>query len=204
MFERYVYTFATWKTFRALQLSSKHGLVLILEKVTTTRSSGGPFRLLDLPTELQLAIFNLAIVKPKALRMNLSWPHAHCVLVVFRHHEYPICPWCRSNRVCFPPALARVSRSIRHDALKIFYGQNRFEISLSRIDSVALAKWLGNVGTEYRPLVRMRITAHMPARGRSFFVDQTMARLRKAGWEPVLGRHRDARYLCLTFEAPVE
>lgn len=31
-----------------------------------------------------------------------------------------------------------------------------------------------------------------------------MAKLRKAGWEPVLGRYRDGYYLFVTFGAPVE
>ena len=60
---------------RDLQLSPKYGLVLISEKVFATRPSGGSFRLLDLPSELHLMIFDLAIVKPKAIRMILTPPH---------------------------------------------------------------------------------------------------------------------------------
>jgi hypothetical protein len=144
-------------------------------------------------------IFELAIVKPKPLRMNLNWPHC----VITHDQRGPSCPWCTSNSLCFPPALARVSRSIRHDTLKIFYGQNKFKLSLKYIDNVGLVKWLRNVGTEYRCLVKMRITAQMRGRGKRTFVEDTMAMLKKAGWETVLGRHRDGKYLIVTFGSPV-
>ena len=175
--------------------------MLISEQAISARASG-LFRLLDLPPELQLAIFHFAVVKPRALRMSVNYHHC----VMSHKQKVPSCPWCTSNSFAFPPALARVSRSVRHDALKIFYGQNRFKITMRHIHTCSfglLAKWLANVETEYRRLVKMRITAHFPMRGNPVFVEHTMAMLRTAGWDSVLGRHRDGRYLWLTFGAPV-
>jgi hypothetical protein len=164
----------------------KVGLVLISEKTTTTSPPGAPFRLLDLPPELRLAIFDLAIVKPKAIRLTLK--KLQCLS--YHSHMFRSCPYCESNRLCFPPALARVSRSIRHDALKIFYGQNKFKAPLEYIDSAGMAEWLGNVGIEYRGLVRMGISTQWPHHGHLFNVDYATEILRKAGWEPKLRKHR--------------
>jgi hypothetical protein len=77
-----------------------------------------------------------------------------------------------------------------------------FKISLRYIERIGTAQWLENVGTEYRHLVRMRITAQRPLCRNPVFVDYTMAMFRKAGWEPNLGRYRDGKYLFLTFGAP--
>jgi hypothetical protein len=130
--------------------------------------------------------------------MSLNWPH--CVIAHDRRDLS--CPWCTTNSLAFPPALARVSRSIRHDALKIFYSQKRYKISLRYIDSIGLAQWLENVGTKYRSLVRMRMTAQRPLRHNPVFVEYTLSMFRKAGWEPELGRYRDGKYMYLTFGAP--
>ena len=102
----------------------------------------------------------------------------------------------------FPPPLARVSRSIRHDVLKIFYSQQEFKISLRNVDNAGLAVWLGNVATEYRHLVRMRVVARKSAKEETF-VEDMMAMLRTAGWDPVLGEHMHGSHLLLTFRAPV-
>lgn len=130
--------------------------------------------------------------------MSLNWPH--CVIAHDRRDLS--CPWCTTNSLAFSPALARVSRSIRHDALKIFYSQKRYKISLRYIDSIGLAQWLENVGTKYRSLVRMRMTAQRPLRHNPVFVEYTLSMFRKAGWEPELGRYRDGKYMYLTFGAP--
>lgn len=175
----------------------RYGLVLISKKVHTTRPCSGQFRLLDLPLELQLAIFNFAIVKRKTLHLNLDLDWLHC------NDPCRSCQWCTPNGLAFPPALARVSRSIRHDVLKIFYGQNKFRVPLRHIDNVGLAEWLGNVGVEYCHLVKMKIDARGPQRGKPDFVPDTMAMLKKAGWEPILGRHRDGENMILTFGEPV-
>lgn len=145
----------------SLAVSSKFGLVLISEKVVITPPSGGPSRLLDLPTELQLEIFQLVVIQPKALSLNLKFHHC----VVPHDQGSRSCPRCTPHSRCFPPALARVSRSTRHDALKMFYSQNKFKVSLRDIDTVGLTKWLEHVGPEYRCLVRMRITTRRPHRG---------------------------------------
>jgi len=109
------------------------------------------------------------------------------------------CPHCESNSLCFPPALARVSRSIRHDALKIFYSQNKFKAPLKYINSFGMAQWLENVGAEYRCLVRMAILIRRPHRGHPFNMDYAKAILRKAGWEGELDEHLHGNYPYFTF-----
>jgi hypothetical protein len=76
-----------------------------------------------------------------------------------------------------------------------------FKVSLRYIDSIGMAQWLENVGTEYHHLVKMRITAQRPLRRNPVFVNYMMAIFRKAGWEPKLGRYRDGKYMFLTFGA---
>jgi len=164
-----------------------------LEVITTH-----PFRLLDLPSELQLRIFSIAVIEPQPLRRALMCgrcysPYQDC---------YPECKWYGTIVLAFPPPLARVSRSIRHDVLKIFYSQHEFKILLRNIDNVGLALWLGNVAIEYRHLVKMRIVARKSVK-EATFVEDMMAMLRTAGWDPVIGEHTHGSSLHLTFGAQV-
>lgn len=172
---------------------SSNVLVLIPDKVLATQ----PFRLLDLPSELQLTIFELATVTSNILLMGLRC--RECDIDYSRHCT------CRQdesfNTYKYPPALARVSRSIRHDVLKIFYGQD-FKVFVRFSNYDWLNTWLAHVGPEYRRLMRMYIVAE----GAQFvkpFADYMIAELREAGFDPVpvRCRHHDWHF-SVTFREP--
>jgi len=159
----------------------------------------GSFRLLDLPAELQLAIFEFAVEPTRLLIMRLNCPDCHIMhaCTSARPHQ--------SNRLAFPPALARVSRSVRHDVLKIYYSQNIFHFYVRHIRHVGLTMWLEQIEPRYRHLVKLCFHA-----GRSLsrepiltFVDDMMGMLREAGWKPAHGDYCEGRdqvhHLSVTF-----
>jgi hypothetical protein len=157
------------------------------------------FRLLDLPMELQLAIFELAIEDPRSSRMEFNCRESHSSHA--RSCTDPIPHF--TNILTFPPALARVSRSVRHEVLKIYYSQNYFQIFVRHTKHVDFTMWLEQVDPQYHPLVRLAICATGMLQRKSLptFVDSMMGLLREAGWEPILGRHRYGISLHVAFPA---
>lgn len=100
-----------------------------------------PFRLCDLPAELQLRIFELAVASEKKIRLTSRR------LERGKGHQ---------------PALSRVCRKIRFDVLKLFYSMNTFgynthnfamhvqdkevKYMLCKSETRKINKWVGNMG----------------------------------------------------------
>ena len=102
------------------------------------------FRLLDLPTELQLAIFEFAVVsiEPICITECWAWPP----------------DW--RPRAC-QPALTRTSKSIRHVTLNMFYRRNIFEVDTLALTKICpdhttwlVAPWLTAIGWQNRNNLR--------------------------------------------------
>jgi hypothetical protein len=103
--------------------------MLSTERSHTNKSSWtGPFRLLDLPAELQLRVFELAVVEDQpvlAIALHLKCREFQCGHQKYRHRR----GW---GTLCYtfagPPPLADTCRSVRHDVLNLYYKGNIFEI----------------------------------------------------------------------------
>ncbi|KAK4956752.1 hypothetical protein LTR10_006280 [Elasticomyces elasticus] len=107
------------------------------------KSKQARFRLLDLPPELQLRIYEFAICSDEPIDITIGQ---------------------RTKQACISPraqpALARTCRSIRVDALKFYYSRNIFEANycqeVARYDQQSTAvtiAWLHSIGASNRGLI---------------------------------------------------
>ena len=111
-----------WRAYRSsLARNNVHDLLPALRHVAT------PFRLMELPPELRLSIFEFALQKgePIVLLSTIS---------KFRREG--------------PPALLDVSRKVQDEALPIYYSINKFKMfldlsveTLSHLPSLDVAEW---------------------------------------------------------------
>ncbi|KAK4907355.1 galactokinase [Elasticomyces elasticus] len=102
-------------------------------------SKQAPFRLLDLPPELQLRIYEFAVCNDEPIDITVG-----------RQTKQPY----MSPRA--QPALARTCRSICVDALKFYYAGNMFEANYcqrERQPSAIAIQWLHSIGASSRGLI---------------------------------------------------
>lgn len=89
----------------------------------------------DLPAEIRNRVYDLALVSAKDINLN-----------TFRSQIAAY-----ENALKQPP-LTRVNKSIRSEALPIFYGCNKIKLSLRWCDPAVL-KWLSHIGASNRKLL---------------------------------------------------
>lgn len=82
------------------------------------------------------------------------------------------------NKLRYPPALARVSQSLRHDALTYFYKRNTFKGEFCSASGMPeLLTWLRNVGSARTTLVQLFVQCGK-AETDGYDVEKCAARLR--------------------------
>lgn len=108
------------------------------------------FRLLDLPPEIRLMIYELATVAPTPIQVT--------EIKVGEELVY-------DPQLCYPPALARVCQSIRTDVTKIFYTQNTFEgdYCTARGCHNVLLRWLRRVESRHRGSLKLILVDRVAA-----------------------------------------
>ena len=111
--------------------------------------------LLKLPTELQLAIYELVVTEDRPLLLNCpcnsSYRQQHAVL---REEQKQ---WREGDRhPPLQPALSQTCRWIRAETLRIFYGENLFRGSYCQPSKMLLAplKWLRIIGQQNRETLK--------------------------------------------------
>ncbi|KAF2167883.1 hypothetical protein M409DRAFT_22031 [Zasmidium cellare ATCC 36951] len=113
-----------------------------------------PSRLLSLPPELQLLIWESTVISPEPLHLNCpcdssygGWTDEYYTDQASWEAGEKEPPW--------QPSLTRVCRSIRADALPIFYKYNRFQAGYCyETDTEIVVDWLKVIGEENRKLMR--------------------------------------------------
>ncbi|KAK3656867.1 hypothetical protein LTR56_002848 [Elasticomyces elasticus] len=122
-------------------------------------SKQGHFRLLDLPPELQLRIFECSVCQDGPIVIS---DHATLGKVPVDDSIDHTRPAITLYSVARPtqPALTRTCRSVRVDALKFYYSGNTFTSSYcfsescdGREDCEVLATWLRGIGATNRGLM---------------------------------------------------
>ncbi|CAK3821496.1 Hypothetical predicted protein [Lecanosticta acicola] len=116
--------------------------------------SPGPSRLLSLPRELQLSIWEFAVIEDRPLHINCpcdssygGWTDAYYADREAWENGDKHPPW--------QPPLTRVCRAIRADALPIFYQHNRFQAGYCyETDHEAVEDYLLRIGKQNRELLR--------------------------------------------------
>ncbi|GAB1729974.1 hypothetical protein NU195Hw_g4451t1 [Hortaea werneckii] len=128
------------------------------------------FRLLDLPPELQLRIFELAVVQEEPIRVNFpcAWTFSRRGLglcsadekgsddmVESAYHATRRAWNAGGKSLCRQPALSKLCRAVRHDVLKLFYGKNVFEMAYcDAYKCEAIVRWAKGIGAENRCLLK--------------------------------------------------
>lgn len=117
-------------------------------------------RLLNLPSELRLYVYELTVIRNLLIRVTRL-----CALGIDRankyEHEYNI-EWRKGgNNIRLQPALSRTCKSVRADVLQIFYGRNTFEASYCGHEGQDdLDGWLNAIGVENRCLLEKAFALH--------------------------------------------
>ncbi|KAI7158506.1 hypothetical protein KC349_g4825 [Hortaea werneckii] len=127
-------------------------------------------RLLDLPPELQLRIFELAVVQGKPIRVNFpcAWSFSRRGLGLCSADEKASDDMVESafhatrrawdaggKFLCRQPALSKLCRAVCHDVLKLFYGKNVFEMAYcDAYKFEAIGRWAKGIGAENRLLLK--------------------------------------------------
>ncbi|WPA98693.1 uncharacterized protein RHO25_003306 [Cercospora beticola] len=110
-------------------------------EVGNSKEEEPTFRLLDLPPELQLRIFEYAVTMDEPISINRrAWPRliGRPLTIEERDHLHPLDLALgfnseeRAARV--QPAITRVSRAIRADVIKIYYKNNTFDGRVLHLD----------------------------------------------------------------------
>ena len=111
------------------------------------------FRLLDLPAELRLKIYEYTVTQNDSIKITL--PDCPCKP---KDKQLAHDIWCAPLSVTqrTPPALTRTCKSIREDALKFYYKGNDFEAGycLNKGQHDVLLEWLACIGAEARADMR--------------------------------------------------
>lgn len=128
---------------------------------TETRAQGPqqtnlhqPSRLLSLPPELQLLIWEFSVIEPEPLHLNCpcdssfgGWTEEYYEDQARWEAGEKEPPW--------QPSLTRVCRSIRADALPMFYKHNHFQAGYCyETDTDMVVDWLKVIGEENRRLMK--------------------------------------------------
>ncbi|KAI7333259.1 hypothetical protein KC315_g4279 [Hortaea werneckii] len=127
-------------------------------------------RLLDLPPELQLQIFELAVVQEEPIRVNFpcAWSFSRQGLGLCSADEKGSDDMVQSvyhatrrawdaggKSLCRQPALSKLCRAVRHDVLKLFYSKNTFEMAYCDVYKFeAVGRWAKGIGAENRRLLK--------------------------------------------------
>ena len=123
---------------------------------TATSAENPPCYLLKLPTELQLNIYELAVVEDKPLLVNCPCNSTYRERRSVGYVEEA--KWEKGEvRPPQQPALTRTCRFIRANALPIFYKQNIFRASYCHPSIPVLngpIRWLRMIGPQNRELLR--------------------------------------------------
>jgi hypothetical protein len=121
-----------------------------LDKPTAAEQS----LLLNLPTELQLLIFEFTVIDDKPLLLNCACDSSY----PGRHGEWELemNAWKAGDRTPpHQPAITQTCRHVRHIALPIFYKQNSFVARYCTATQRDLPfNWLGAIGKHNRLLLR--------------------------------------------------
>lgn len=114
----------------------------------TYRQPIKPFRLLDLPSELQLVILDFSVAHAKPVEL-FRWLHRCCSSDYGGGDAY----WSAAK----PPALAHICRALKHDVLAAYYNQNTFRLSLCNSATMdgRMRQWFQRLPVEYRGLIRL-------------------------------------------------
>ncbi|KAI6833098.1 hypothetical protein KC340_g9838 [Hortaea werneckii] len=128
------------------------------------------FRLLDLPTELQLRIFEFTVVQEEPVRVNFpcAWSFSRRGLglcsadeegsddmVESAYHATRRAWDAGGKTLCRQPALSKPCKAVRHDVLKLFYGKNAFEMTYcDAYKCEAIVRWARSIGAENRRLLK--------------------------------------------------
>lgn len=127
-------------------------------------------RLLNLPPELQLRIFELAVVQDEPIRVNFpcAWSFSRRGLglcsadekgsddMVESAYRATRQAWNDGGKtLCHQPALSKLCKAVRHDVLKLFYGKNVFEMAYcDAYKCEAIGRWAKGIGVENRRLLK--------------------------------------------------
>lgn len=113
-----------------------------------------PSRLLSLPPELQLLIWEFAVIEPKPLHLNCPCDSSYGGWTEEYYEDQA--RWdAGEKQPPWQPSLTRINRSIRADALPMFYKQNRFQAGYCyETDTEIVVDWLRTIGEENRRLLR--------------------------------------------------
>ncbi|KAI9714822.1 MAG: hypothetical protein M1820_000111 [Bogoriella megaspora] len=112
---------------------------------------GQPFRLMDLPIELRIAIHEYLVIDSEPILTRIPNPRP---ITTKTPHASVQSPSCRLAQ----PAITRTSRQLRREALPIFYGKNIFrdedwDRTGSPFESDFVI-WLDRIGKQNRQLLR--------------------------------------------------
>ncbi|KAK4495691.1 hypothetical protein PRZ48_012959 [Zasmidium cellare] len=113
-----------------------------------------PSRLLSLPPELQLLIWEFTVISPTPLHLNCPCDSSYGGWTDEYYNDQSL--WETGEREPpWQPALTRVCRSIRADALPIFYKHNLFQAGYCyETDTDMVVDWLKVIGEGNRNLMR--------------------------------------------------
>lgn len=97
---------------------------------------------MSLPPELRNRIYNLVLVQNGTISVHLPKPDIS-----------------RLEKVVKQPALLKVCKTVREEALPVFYGANRFTVNHLFYREVpreleVVERWLGAIGPEKRAMLR--------------------------------------------------
>lgn len=120
------------------------------------RRRKGPSRLLDLPPELQLIIYEYVLTYPSWISVLLRDCQIRGYCEDKKAHGFRHCHERRRWRTHL--ALTRVNRYLRNTTLKMYYQRNVFRVDLEYSSGLGdradkFVRWLRLVGPEYRPLI---------------------------------------------------
>lgn len=133
--------------------SDLHDLLPALRAVAT------PFQLLDLPPELRVRIYEIALRRPTPLKLFCAAPRQRA-----QYHS------SAEEREAFQPPLVRVSRPLREETLPIFFANTAFTLPSKyqrTLDSddlpvVDIGRWARQNGTMFAYHRRLTVAA-MPS-----------------------------------------
>lgn len=124
------------------------------QELQPTNHHHQPSRLLSLPPELQLLIWEFSVIESEPLHLNCpcdssfgGWTEEYYEDQARWEAGEKEPPW--------QPSLTRVCRSIRADALPMFYKHNRFQAGYCyETDTDMVVDWLTVIGEENRRLMK--------------------------------------------------
>lgn len=113
-----------------------------------------PSRLLSLPPELQLLIWEFSVIEPEPLHLNCPCDSSYGGWTEEYYEDQS--RWeAGEKEPPWQPSLTRVCRSIRADTLPMFYKHNLFQAGYCyETDTDMVVDWLKIIGEENRRLMK--------------------------------------------------